>query len=388
LSKPGGRAKGYRRGCRAQGCDTIERPTDVNWRRALRGVLLVASIGLALHLVLPQIPGLERSLRLIVGTSHLLVGAAFVAEVLSELSYAELLGRSVGTIARTRYSSRVRRRRGMERWFMLRLTLTGYGVSHVFPGGGAVATTMTYRVLRHRGLDSEKVGLALAAVSVLVYGALGVLLAGSLAYMFVMGDLGPVLKTSSTLLLVLTLGGALFAYATYREPTLARSVVSSAVRRIGRFLPDRKLQPALEKAERRSAEFVSRLGEAFRAAHRHMTGRPREALIFSALGFGYWAFDALCLILMFEAMGVPASPLVLLVAYGVATSIATIPLTPGGIGVFETTMLATLVLLGVGSEAAIPILGYRLFNFWLPIPLAAIFYPTLRLGAGAGSSTR
>ena len=46
-----------------------------------------------------------------------------------------------------------------------------------------------------------------------------------------------------------------------------------------------------------------------------------------------------------------------------ATAIATIPLTPGGIGIFETTMLATLVLLGVGSEAAVPILGYRLFNF-------------------------
>jgi hypothetical protein len=45
----------------------------------LRGVIQVASIGLALHLVLPEIPGLERSLGLIVGTSHLLVGAAFVA---------------------------------------------------------------------------------------------------------------------------------------------------------------------------------------------------------------------------------------------------------------------------------------------------------------------
>jgi uncharacterized protein (TIRG00374 family) len=352
----------------------------------LRGVLLVASIGLALHLVLPQIPGLERSLRLIVGTSHLLVGAAFVAEVSSELCYAELLGRSVGTIARPRYSSRVGRHRGIERWFMLRLTVTGYGAAHVFPGGGAVATTMTYRVLRQRGLDPEKVGLALAAVSVLVYGALGVLLAGSLAYMLLMGDLGPVSKTSSFLLLVLTLGGALFAYATYREPTLAKNLARSAVRLIGRSLPGSR--SVLDRAERRSAEFVSRLGEEFRAAHRHMTGRPRAVLMLSALGFGYWAFDALCLILVFEAIGVPASPLVLLVAYGVATSIATIPLTPGGIGIFETTMLATLVLLGVGSEAAIPILGYRLFNFWLPIPLAAIFYPTLRYGAGARSSTR
>ncbi len=360
----------------------------MNWRRALRGVLLVASIGLALHLVLPQIPGLERSLRLIVGTSHLLVGAAFVAEVLSELCYAELLGRSVGTISTPGPSSRARRRRGMERWFMLRLTVTGYGVAHVFPGGGAVATTMTYHILRRRGLDPEKVGLALAAVSVLVYGALGALLAGSLAYLFVMGDLGPVLKTSSTLLLVLTLGGALFAYATYREPTLAKSVARSVIRLIGRVLPGNRFRSIIENTERRSEELVSRLGEEFHSARRHMAGRPRDALILSALGFGYWAFDALCLILMFEAMGVPASPLVLLVAYGVATSIATIPLTPGGIGLFETTMLATLVLLGVGSEAAIPILGYRLFNFWLPIPLAAIFYPTLRLGAGAGSSTR
>ena len=26
-------------------------------------------------------------------------------------------------------------------------------------------------------------------------------------------------------------------------------------------------------------------------------------------------------------------------------------------------------------------LGYRLFNFWLPIPLAMILYPTLHIGA-------
>ena len=99
----------------------------------MHGVLLVASIGLALHLVLPEIPGLERSLRLIVVASHLLVGAAFVAEVLSELCYAELLTRSVGTISRLGFSSPVRKRGGINRWFMLRLTVTGYSVSQVGP---------------------------------------------------------------------------------------------------------------------------------------------------------------------------------------------------------------------------------------------------------------
>ena len=77
----------------------------MNARKALSGALLVASIGLTLHLVFPQIPGLERSLRLIIGSSHLLVGAAFVAELGSELCYAELLGQSVGALGG-------RRRRG------------------------------------------------------------------------------------------------------------------------------------------------------------------------------------------------------------------------------------------------------------------------------------
>ena len=127
-----------------------------------------------------------------------------------------------------------------------------------------------------------------------------------------------------------------------------------------------------------SARLISRLGEEIRAARRGLAARPTEAPKLAALALSYWAFDALCLILMFDALGVGADPFVLLVAYGVATTIAALPLTPGGIGVFEVTMLATLALLGVGTEAAIPILGYRLFNFWLPIPLAAVFYPTLR----------
>ena len=199
----------------------------MNVRRALRGLLMVTSIGLALHLVLPEIPGLERALQLISGTSHLLVGTAFVAEVLSELCYAELLGRSVGTVSGLGFSSRLKRHRRIGRWFMLRLTVTSYGVQHVLPAGGAVATTMTYRVLRRRGLDPEKVALALAGLSVLVYSALGILFAGSLVYLLLMRALGPVSTSASLLLLVLVLVGALFAYVAYRRPKLAESVAKT-----------------------------------------------------------------------------------------------------------------------------------------------------------------
>jgi hypothetical protein len=61
---------------------------------------------------------------------------------------------------------------------MLRLTVTGYGAVHVLPGGGAAATAVAHGALRRKGYDPEKVSRALAAVSVLVYGALGVLFLG------------------------------------------------------------------------------------------------------------------------------------------------------------------------------------------------------------------
>jgi glycosyltransferase 2 family protein len=217
--------------------------------------------------------------------------------------------------------------------------------------------------------------LALAAVSVLVYGALGMLFSGSLIYMLLDGDLGSVSTAASVFFLALTLSVTMVAYAAYRRPTFAKNVAGMGAHLTERLLGGEGLR---RRARMWSAQLMSRLGEEVRAARRGLAARPTEAPKLAALALGYWAFDALCLILMLYALGVVADPFVLLVAYCVATTIAAIPLTPGGIGIFEVTMLATLALLGVGSEAAIPILGYRLFNFWLPIPLAAAFYPTLR----------
>ncbi len=338
-----------------------------NVRGLLRGALLVASIGLALHLILPQIPGLERSARLLAGASHVLVAAALVAELLSELCYAGLLGRSVGMVAR--------KRRGLGWWFMFRLTVTGYGASHVLPGGGATAATVTYGALRRRGLNPKEVGLALAAVSLLVYGSLAALFSASLLYLLLFADLEPAARTAIALFFALTIAGTAGAYSSYRRPSVARGLAKASLRLLACVWGGGR---RLSRAEDWSTRTIARLGEEFRAARRQLGGRPREALRFGALALGYWGFDALCMILVFEALGVQASLFVLLVGYGVATMLALVPLTPGGIGVFEATMLATLALLGVGSEAAIPILGYRLFNFWLPIPLAAVFYPTLR----------
>jgi glycosyltransferase 2 family protein len=346
------------------------------YRTVLRNVVYLASLGLAVHLILPQIPGLEHSARLVAEASPLLVGAAFVAELLSEMSYAELLGRSVAAASRSDTDLRSRIYRGLGPLFMLRLTVCGYGAAHVLPGGGAAAATVTYGALRARGMDSKSVGLAVAAVTGLVYGALFVLFSGSLLYMFVRGDLTP-----AETLLTLVAAGALVAaflavYAVRARPRAARRMLDGAIYRVVRVVRRRYQRDEANELVNRLAD---RVGEEIGSLRRQVEGRPFEIVWWCCLACFYWAFDASCLVLMFHALGVQAGTAELLVAYGIATAAGTLPLTPGGIGVFEATMLATLAVFGVGAGAVVPILGYRLFNFWLPIPLSAIFYPGLRM---------
>jgi glycosyltransferase 2 family protein len=341
----------------------------------LRNVVYLVSLGLAVHLILPQIPGLEHSAGLVAEASPLLVGAAFVAELLSEMSYAELLGRSVAAASGSGTNVRSRNYRDLGPLFMLRLTVCGYGAAHVLPGGGAAAATVTYTALRARGVDRKVVGLAVAAVTGLVYGALAVLFSGSLLYMFVLGDLTP-----AEMLLTLVAAGALMAiilavYAVRARPRAARRMLEGAVYRVVRLLRRRyRRDDARELVNR----WRDRVGEETRSLRRQIVARPFEVVWWCCLAFAYWAFDATCLVLMFHALGVQVGTPELLVAYGIATAAGTLPLTPGGIGVFEATMLATLAVFGAGAGAAVPILGYRLFNFWLPIPLWAILYPGLR----------
>lgn len=345
-------------------------------RRFARGVLYVASIGLALHLMLPQIPGLRRSVDLMMEAAPALILLAFLAELLSELCYADLLGRSVMMSSGLGPYLRYRRHRGIGLWFTLRLAVTGYGAAHVLPGGGATAATVTYAALRSRGFERKKIALAVAAVSALVYGALGAIFAGSLLYMVLNESLG-VAETSVALvgIIFVVVAGA-GSYEAYRNPALTRRVLARVLLLGGRLF---RREWSRRTVESWAATVVSTVRDEIKAARRQYISRARSTFGLAGLALGYWVFDALCLVVMFHALGVPAGTVELLVAYGIATAAGTLPLTPGGIGVFEATMIATLALLGVGSEAAIPVLGYRLFNFWLPIPLAAVFYPTLRI---------
>ncbi len=102
----------------------------------------------------------------------------------------------------------------------------------------------------------------------------------------------------------------------------------------------------------------------------------RRAMAWAA---AFWLLDAASLFVFIAALGTIVSPIDLLVAYGLAQVLAVIPITPSGLGVVEGVLIPTLTGFGVPQEAALlGVLGYRLVNFWLPIPVGGIAYLSLR----------
>ena len=90
-------------------------------------------------------------------------------------------------------------------------------------------------------------------------------------------------------------------------------------------------------------------------------------------------FDLLSLDLMFLAFGYQPGFGPLAVAYAAANIASAIPLTPGGLGVIEVTLVAITVGFGAPrATAVLAVLGYRVVNYWLPLLPGALAYLHVR----------
>jgi hypothetical protein len=87
-----------------------------------------------------------------------------------------------------------------------------------------------------------------------------------------------------------------------------------------------------------------------------------------------WATDAAALWVVFLAFGERLHPGVLLVGYGLANLINALPeLTPGWIGILETTLAGAYAGLGVPAGVALAaVLSYRIISYWLPVAAGAV----------------
>ncbi len=325
-----------------------------------RVVLLLILLLVVEYLVLPQIAGARRSLHLLgdVNLAYVLVG--ILLEVASIAAYAQL---TRGVLPRTGDKPGF--------WTLLRIQLSTLSVSHVLPGGAAAGSGLGFRLLSNAGVSGPDAGFALATQSIGSAVVLNVILWLGLVVSIPLRGFNPVYLTAAVIGLLLVSGFSLAVITLTRGEDRAAHGLAAVARRV----------PFLD------AESVHRLIHRIAAQLRTLTGdRP---LMFRTIGWAAanWLLSAASLWVFILAFGYRLGIDGLIVAYGLANVLAAIPITPGGLGVVEAVLTTSLVGFGVPRDVAIlGVISYRLVNFWLPIPLGAAAYLTLRLQPDRPSS--
>ena len=318
-------------------------------RRLLQGLILLFAVNI---FVLPQLAGTSEAISLIGDLNPMLLCLGVVAEMASLACVAHLIRTLLP--ASTRPSL----------WTVQRIVLAARGVSRVVPGGSAVGGVLSYRLLRRVGVPTSEAGFSvgtqgLESAAVLV----GLLFVALLASIPISGLNPAYLGVTVIGLIVLAGLGALVVAITRGEE---RAV--DVARRVGKTI--RIVDPdAIEGALRILASQLSTL-----------TADRRELARHAVWSAAYWLLGAMSLWVFLAAYGHWTRVDGLIIAFALANIAATIPITPGGLGVMEITLVASLVGFGVPpSVALLGVASWRLVNFWLPIPVGAATYLSLRV---------
>jgi len=326
------------------------------------GITVVVLILVLEYLVLPKLALVfsKHSLQRLDHVSVLLILLAFALETISLFAYARLT--LVVLPPRSLSLSKA--------W---RINLAALTVSHIVPGGTAGGTGLSIRLLRSEGISATDVGFATAIAGIGSAVLLNILLWLALVVSIPLNGFNPAYVTVA-IVSVLLLGffAALIAGFASGEGWAVR-----VLRRLARrfhFIPEEKLERTLK-------QIVERLQAAARNPE-----LIRRGLTWAAAN---WLLDAACLWVCLAALGYPMDPIDLFVAYGVGEVLAAIPVTPGGLGPLEAGVTAVLASFGIpGAIAILAVVGWRFFNFWLPIPVGAGCYMSLRVERGASLRER
>lgn len=329
-------------------------PDQPKGRSPLGLTLRLLVFAAVLHfLVLPQIGGTRKALSLVTSLDPALIAAAVVIEGLALSAYAQL---SRALLPPTQ-------RPGLGR--MVRVVLSSLSVNHVVPGGAAAGGVLQYRLLTQSGADPARASFVMATQSIGSALVLNLILWAGLVVSIPTTGFQPVYAVAAGV------GATLLAVAAFAVIALTR----------GR---DRTLRIMTRLANRTPRLDADRVSAGFTRAADQLTNLATEPrLAATAIGWAAanWLLDAAVLWLFMSAFGHNASIPGLLVAYGLANVLAAIPLSPGGLGVIETTLIVALVGFGVPrATASLGVAAYRLVQFWLPIPLGAIAWVSLAGG--------
>jgi hypothetical protein len=332
-------------------------------RWVVRGVLFVALVAGVFGL-LPRLGGLRHDAASLRHARPAFVAAAIVAQAVSLGCYALLYRRVLASLG-----ARLRFRVAAE------VTLSTFLISHVTPFGSATGTLLNVSTLEAEGIAASTTGEAIGLTSLVSTVALIALFGTGLVATAGRHISATYLRIAGVALVLVLLVLAI-AFLVGAHPGIAER----AARRAASWA--RHVRPSIDPEK--AAQTSKRLVLLARSA---LTGRAfLESYGFASADL---LFDLLSLDLMFLAFRYQPGFGPLAVAYAAANIASAIPITPGGLGVIEVTLVAITVGFGAPrATAVIAVLGYRVVNYWLPLLPGALAYLRLRLSVNAAGKTR
>jgi uncharacterized protein (TIRG00374 family) len=225
-------------------------------------------------------------------------------------------------------------------------------------------------VLRRRGVGAVVAGWVFAVCSVFYVSAVTVL---TIVAVQIPGNGGPVpglQSVSIALLVVLTVIGGGYV-ALRRTLTRRRARPVSGSRRFGRSLV-------------RVGSPIARRWREWARELRTIQLTPAAGIAAFALMMLCWLADVAVLAVAFLALHATPPWTGLLLAYCAGQIAASVPVTPGGIGVVEGSITLALVAFGGAQTITLAaVLLYRLITYWGCIPAGGLTWLVLRVTSRA-----
>ncbi len=212
------------------------------------------------------------------------------------------------------------------------------------PGGPLLSNTYVYHEFRRRGLNEVVTAWILGTIAVVSTIALTVVTIVGARDTSSFGAASVATTFLALAVLSLLLVGAV--------APLRLAVIVVPTLHVWRALFRRPTDPYATWSQ-----FATRLGT--------MHLRVRDWVTLFTASMINWAADCVCFILCARALHAHVSVTGVVLAYAAGQAIVTLPLTPGGFGLFEVAVPAALVAAGVHQRTALAIvLLYRFISFW------------------------
>lgn len=321
-------------------------------RHISRSVKIILFLFVLNNFVIPQIGGARAALERLSEVNPIELVIGLLLEFASLTCYA-LLTRSALPPPVPRLHEQVR------------IQLATKAVTNTVPGGNAAGSALGYRLLTAAGTRGADAGFALAIAGIGSAVVLNLILWIGLLVSIPLRGFNRVYVTAALGGVILMGAFAFIVFGLVKGSEAAERIVRSIARRV-RFLNEERMGALVRRIADRLATLMSD------------TAVLKRAVMWATL---QWLTDAAALWCFLFAFGATADIDALIVSFGLANVLAAIPITPGGLGIIEASLIGTLTGFGLPrGSVALGVTAYRLAQFWLPIPLGALAYASLRVG--------